>query len=54
MLAAGVAHEIRTPLTAVKAALFIQQKRFHSGTPEQADISQLVERELVAPRTRCQ
>lgn len=45
MLAAGVAHEIRTPLTAVKAALFIQQKRFQPGTPEQAD-AQLIEREL--------
>jgi signal transduction histidine kinase len=46
MLAAGVAHEIRTPLTAVKAALFIQQKRFQAGTPEHAD-AQLIERELV-------
>jgi signal transduction histidine kinase len=46
MLAAGVAHEIRTPLTAVKAALFIQQKRFQAGTPEHAD-AQLIDRELV-------
>jgi signal transduction histidine kinase len=46
MLAAGVAHEIRNPLTAVKAALFIQQKRFQAGTPERADV-ELVEREIV-------
>jgi signal transduction histidine kinase len=45
MLAAGVAHEIRTPLTAIKAALFIQQKRFLSGSPERAD-SDLVHREI--------
>ena len=47
MLAAGVAHEIRNPLTAVKAALYIQQKRFQQGVPpERADI-ELVEREIL-------
>ncbi|HVU36316.1 MAG TPA: ATP-binding protein [Opitutaceae bacterium] len=45
MLAAGVAHEIRNPLTAIKAALFIQQKRFAAGSPEHAD-SALVQREI--------
>lgn len=46
MLAAGVAHEIRNPLTAIKAALFIQQKRFPPGTPERAD-HELVQREIL-------
>src|SRR4029077_19764117 len=46
MLAAGVAHEIRNPLTAIKAALFIQQKKFPPGTPE-ADDAKLVEREIL-------
>ncbi len=46
MLAAGVAHEIRNPLTAIKAALYIQQKRFQSGSPERADV-ELVEREIL-------
>src|SRR5258708_2693820 len=45
MLAAGVAHEIRNPLTAIKAALFIQQKRFAPNSPERADVD-LVQREI--------
>ncbi|HYV28924.1 MAG TPA: ATP-binding protein, partial [Candidatus Eisenbacteria bacterium] len=41
-----VAHEIRNPLTAIKAALFIQQKKFQPGSPERSD-ADLVEREIV-------
>jgi signal transduction histidine kinase len=37
LLAAGVAHEIRNPLTAIKAWLFLQQKHLQPGTPEHAD-----------------
>jgi signal transduction histidine kinase len=46
LLAAGLAHEIRNPLTAVKAALFTQQKKLPPGSPEQAD-AQVVEREIL-------
>lgn len=46
LLAAGLAHEIRNPLTAVKAALFTQQKKFQNGTPEHAD-AKVVEREIL-------
>lgn len=37
MLAAGVAHEIRNPLTAIKAWLYLQQKHLTRGSPEYAD-----------------
>jgi signal transduction histidine kinase len=35
--AAGVAHEIRTPLTTIKARLFTLQKALGAGTPERRD-----------------
>jgi signal transduction histidine kinase len=37
MLAAGVAHEIRNPLTAIKTWLYIQQKHLKPGTAEFAE-----------------
>ena len=45
MLAAGMAHEIRNPLTAIKAWLFIQQKNLRPSTQEYAD-SDIIAQEI--------
>ena len=45
LLAAGVAHEIRNPLTAINAALFVQKKKFPPASPERANV-EVIEREI--------
>ncbi len=46
VLAAGVAHEIRNPLTAIKGAMFLQQKKCQPGTQEAAD-AKVINREIL-------
>jgi signal transduction histidine kinase len=46
MVAAGVAHEIRNPLTAIKTALFTQQRKLVAGSPAHSDAA-LIEREIL-------
>jgi signal transduction histidine kinase len=45
VLAAGLAHEIRNPLTAMKARLFTLGKRLDSGSPQQQDAA-VISREI--------
>ncbi len=46
VLAAGVAHEVRNPLTAIKTALFSQQKKFAPGSPGRNE-SEVIERQVL-------
>jgi signal transduction histidine kinase len=46
LVAAGVAHEIRNPLTAIKAGLFMQKKKFPAVSPERDQV-EMVEREIL-------
>ena len=45
LLAAGVAHEIRNPLTAIKARLFTQQKHLDPGSRQATDAA-FIDREI--------
>ena len=46
LLAAGVAHEIRNPLTAIKAAVFIQSKKLEPGSAAAEDAA-FVQKEIL-------